>query len=122
MNKSQLSNCEPYSYMQQHSGSSFLWSRFLSVVARSLAFCVMFCRLLLVLLFFFIWHCIISSTSMDDFWLPLWCLVAIVWYVIFDVRLLVTPLVSSITQKAKDRATTDRNLLHRKELPECCCI
>ena len=46
------------------------------LIARSLVFCVMFCRWLFVLLFFFVW--------------PLYCL----W---FDIRLLITSLVSSNT-------------------------
>jgi hypothetical protein len=68
-------------------------------VARSLVFCVMFCRSLFVLLLFFYWslhclsffdlrllvtplvscgHCIVCYSSDYGFWLPLWYLVDIV--------------------------------------------
>ena len=68
-------------------------------VTRSLVLCLMFCRSLFVLLSFFFWplcclfffdirilitslvscgHCVVCSSSIYGFWLPLWYLVAIV--------------------------------------------
>jgi hypothetical protein len=43
-------------------------------VARSLVFCVKFCRSLFVLLFFFVRPLCCLSISIDGFWLPLWYL------------------------------------------------
>jgi hypothetical protein len=75
-------------------------------VARSLVFCVMFCRSLFVLLLFFYWslhclsffdlrllvtplvscgHCIVCYSSDYGFWLPLWYLVDIVLSVILRI-------------------------------------
>jgi len=39
-------------------------------VARSLVFCVMFCRSL----FYLFGHCIVCSSSIYGFWLPIWYL------------------------------------------------
>jgi hypothetical protein len=68
-------------------------------VARSSVFCVVFCRLLLILLYLFFWslcylfffvlrllittlvsfgYCVVSSSLLYGFWLPLWYLLAIV--------------------------------------------
>ena len=41
-------------------------------VVQSLVFWVMFCRLLFVLFSFV--HCVVFPSSINDFWLPLWCL------------------------------------------------
>ena len=42
-------------------------------VTRCLVLCV-FCRLLFVLLYFFFGHCVVCSSSIYGFWLPLWYL------------------------------------------------
>ena len=73
-------------------------------VARSLVFCVMFCRSLFVLLLFFYWslhclsffdlrllvtplvscgHCIVCYSSNYGFWLPLWYLQTFDHYIVF---------------------------------------
>ena len=85
-------------------------------VVRSFAFCIVFCRSLFVLLSFFFCHCVVCSSLIYGFWLLLWYLLVIVlsvllWFTasdysfgifwslcclfFFDLRLLITPLVSS---------------------------
>ena len=43
-------------------------------VTRSLVFCVVLCRSLFVLLYFFFWYCAVCSSSIYGLWLPLWYL------------------------------------------------
>jgi hypothetical protein len=44
------------------------------LVPRPLVFCVMFCRSLFVMLSFSLCHCVVCSSSIYGFWLPLWYL------------------------------------------------
>ena len=40
------------------------------------------------------WHCVVCSSSIYGFWLPLWYLLALCCLFFFDIRILVTPVVS----------------------------
>jgi hypothetical protein len=40
--------------------------------ARSLVFCATFCRSLFLLCYFSFGHCVVCSSSIDRFWLPIW--------------------------------------------------
>jgi hypothetical protein len=51
-------------------------------ITRFLVLCVMFCRMLLVLLSVFCGHCIVCSSSIYRCWLPLWYLQW--WFALFD--------------------------------------
>ena len=65
-------------------------------IARSLVFCVVFCRSLFVLFFFLSLYFV--CTLIYDFWLPLWYLrftTSDYPFDILDLRLLITPLISS---------------------------
>ena len=116
-----------------HLSTGFYWGSCYSIFSFILC---MFCRLLFVLFYFFFWplcclfffdirilitplvsfgHCVVCSSSIYGFWLPLWYLLAIVLSVLlrytdsdypfgifwplcclflFDIRILITPLVS----------------------------
>ena len=83
--------------------------------ARSLVFCVCFVNRCLAFCPFSFGHCVVCSSSIYGFWLPLWYHLAIVlsvllrftasdypfgifwplcWLFFFDLRILITPLVS----------------------------
>ena len=47
-------------------------------VTQSLVFCVMFCRLLFVLLSFSFGNCVVCPSSIYGLWFPLWCLQTVV--------------------------------------------
>jgi hypothetical protein len=77
----QWNNSHPQNYSESLLRSNWVHPRYLMGVTRSLALCVMFCRSLFVLWFFFIW----LLCCLSFFFWSLCCLS-------FDLRILISPL------------------------------